>query len=389
MDSKFNVVYTGLREDVSAEEFTNKFCAKFGLSETKAKQIVASTSDVVIKKDLDESKAEKYAKAFADCGMLIRVDDLSQADNGLSLEPIVAKPEPKPEIIKTPEPDLNPEGLTFSTCPKCGSDQIEGVECQACGIFITKYLETQKKKADEELDNPYATPEASLDKDFISKEGQGSLEGALNGDYELSLREIFREAWDRVGGVKGQFWLSLLFYIVAAIVLGAVIAGVSALIDPMVGSILSSFITFFLYPILAGITLLGIHCAVGAPIKASSVLGHYKKIMPLALLGFGTGLLTMLGFILLVIPGIYLMIAYMHAMSLMIDRNMGVWEAMETSRKAIGKHWFQVFGIYFVLWLVMILASIPMMIGLIWAIPMTFIVHGIVYKKIFGVESVA
>jgi hypothetical protein len=30
-----------------------------------------------------------------------------------------------------------------------------------------------------------------------------------------------------------------------------------------------------------------------------------------------------------------------------------------------------------------------MMIGFIWVIPMTFIIHGIVYKKIFGVESVA
>ena len=59
MDSKFNVVYTGqLQEGVTAEEFVAKFCGKFGVSEQKAGQIVSSTSEVTIKKDLDEAKAK-------------------------------------------------------------------------------------------------------------------------------------------------------------------------------------------------------------------------------------------------------------------------------------------------------------------------------------------
>lgn len=57
-------------------------------------------------------------------------------------------------------------------------------------------------------------------------------------------------------------------------------------------------------------------------------------------------LLTMLGYVLLIIPGIYLSVAYLMSYSLMIDRNIGVWQALEASRKAITRHWFKILFLY-------------------------------------------
>jgi len=88
------------------------------------------------------------------------------------------------------------------------------------------------------------------------------------------------------------------------------------------------------------------------------------------------------------LPGIYLAVAYMMAVALMIDRDMGVWEAMETSRKAITRHWFKVFFLYLFLGLLMFVAMIPALIGLIWVLPLASIMHGVMYKYMFGVESV-
>lgn len=136
LSNKFNVVYTGLQEGISAEQFIDKFCSKFGISEQKAQKIVNSNSDVVVKKDQDKKKAAQYRAAFESCGMIIRLDELAaavpEAGNGLSLEPIssvAADSANSADVLR---------------CPKCGSDQLKDDQCQACGIYISKYLEAKK-----------------------------------------------------------------------------------------------------------------------------------------------------------------------------------------------------------------------------------------------------
>ena len=76
------------------------------------------------------------------------------------------------------------------------------------------------------------------------------------------------------------------------------------------------------------------------------------------------------------------------AIALMVDKDMGVWEAMEASRKAVTKHWFKIFFLYFLLGLLLMVATIPFLIGLIWVLPLAAILHGVLYKYMFGVDSV-
>ncbi|MCU7800416.1 MAG: hypothetical protein KZQ70_09775 [gamma proteobacterium symbiont of Lucinoma myriamae] len=56
--------------------------------------------------------------------------------------------------------------------------------------------------------------------------------------------------------------------------------------------------------------LMGIHRSVDADISASSVLSHYGRVIPITLLTVLMMLLIVLGVALLVIPRIYLAIAY-------------------------------------------------------------------------------
>jgi uncharacterized membrane protein len=95
----------------------------------------------------------------------------------------------------------------------------------------------------------------------------------------------------------------------------------------------------------------------------------------------------MLGFALLIIPGIYLSIGYMMTYPLIMDKDLSPWEAMEASRKAIHHHWFQIFGLFFVMGLIFIASALPLGIGLFWSIPMGVIMTGIIYRTIFGTEK--
>jgi len=100
-------------------------------------------------------------------------------------------------------------------------------------------------------------------------------------------------------------------------------------------------------------------------------------------------LLIYLGMILLLIPGIYLAVAYMLAIPLIVERGLSPWQAMEASRKAITQHWFKVFGLFLLLGLIVSISAIPLGIGLIWTIPLFVMVMGVLYRTIFGVLPVA
>ena len=99
------------------------------------------------------------------------------------------------------------------------------------------------------------------------------------------------------------------------------------------------------------------------------------------------GLKFRIGFVLLIIPGIYLAVAYSMAIPLLVEKNMGIWEALETSRKTINKCWFRMFGLYVVVMVLIILALLPLGIGLIWAVPLVNVVMGVVYRNLFSVEQ--
>ena len=197
MASKYNVIYTGLKEGVTEAEFVRQFCQKFGVSEKKAHQIVTSGSEVTIKKDLDEDKAKKYLSVLNACGMVARMDAVAEEaqipqDNGLSMVPVEEETNAEETVAEeamsptgsqnilnatlgnTASENTGSANTATATCPKCGSDQINGDECLACGIYISKYRAHQESQAavnegqpesvsvQEEASNPYATPDAEL-----------------------------------------------------------------------------------------------------------------------------------------------------------------------------------------------------------------------------------
>ena len=98
-------------------------------------------------------------------------------------------------------------------------------------------------------------------------------------------------------------------------------------------------------------------------------------------------LLILAGFALFILPGIYLSIAYAFAPYLITEKDMGVWESLETSRKAITAFWWRYFGLMLVGLLMIIAGAIPLAIGLLWALPILAIATGEVFADTFGENS--
>ncbi len=249
------------------------------------------------------------------------------------------------------------------------------------------------------MSNVYQAPESNLIKDGEQEGGYGSIEKALSGDYEFSIGSVLSEAWDKVGGCKWQFFLSFFLYFVVAVLfmvgMSVIVGALGASMQPDEGSAVLMFLpilmqagfSLVLMPMITGIFIMGIRRSMGVPVAATSIFSYYSKMLPLFLTSILMMLMIMLGLFLLVLPGIYLMIAYYMAMPLVVEKGMGPWEALETSRKAVSKRWFSVAGLFIILGIIISISMLPMGIGMLWSSPLYMISYGILYRNMFGVEA--
>ncbi|MEQ9727707.1 hypothetical protein ABRP29_18895 [Pseudomonas sp. WHRI 8822A] len=245
--------------------------------------------------------------------------------------------------------------------------------------------------------NPYAVPTSQL-QDAPTGAQAPSVEQALSRGYDFTISGLLSEAWQLTKGTKGIIIGGfLIFYVailVTSFVVGAVLGIFSLFSDSLVLIIIGQLLTTIIasavsYPFFAGLNMIGIRRAAGQPFSFNEIFSHFGSIVPLLIAAVLMMVLIYLGMILLLIPGIYLAVAYMLAIPLIVERGLSPWQAMEASRKAITQHWFKVFGLFLLLGLIVSISAIPLGIGLIWTIPLFVMVMGVLYRTIFGVLPVA
>jgi len=242
----------------------------------------------------------------------------------------------------------------------------------------------------------YDAPKSNLVAEPEFVEGYGSIEKGMAGDYTFKFGEILSEAWDKTSGAKGTFLLAFLFYIIVMAIISVPMEYiklnlVKSAAEPsliIIVTIVGQFIAnLVLLPIFAGVFILGVRRSVNAPIEAVSIFKYYNKTISLFFTMLLMYVMILLGLILLIIPGIYLMVAYFMAMPLVVEKGLSPWQALEVSRKTITHRWFAIFFFSIVVSLIMAVSMLPLGIGLIWTAPLMMIAYGILYRNMFGVET--
>ena len=113
----------------------------------------------------------------------------------------------------------------------------------------------------------------------------------------------------------------------------------------------------------------------------------FQYFLPLLLLSLVAGLFIGIGTILLLIPGIYLAVAYMFASYLVVDRRLDFWPAMELSRHTVNPHWFGYFALMLLVVLLNLGGAIALVVGLLVTIPLSFCTVTAAYADLFGLRS--
>ena len=241
-------------------------------------------------------------------------------------------------------------------------------------------------------ENPYSPPISKIADVFVAGEAGGSLASGIRGEYDFKIADVIKESWRRTRGLKAAYWGGMILFILVVLGVLLLIMGIamSGFIPNfslgIVGEqVLTLLITAVIYPFMAGIAMMGVNRAVDHPVSATQVFGYFDVFLTIMVAGILVTFLTNIGFMLLIIPGIYLTIAYALTMPLITEKKLGAWRAMESSRKAITHQWFKIFGLFLLMGLILMLGAMTV-IGLFWVMPMLTAMLGVLYRIIFGVE---
>ncbi|MFQ5568810.1 MAG: hypothetical protein ACE5G0_03990 [Rhodothermales bacterium] len=188
------------------------------------------------------------------------------------------------------------------------------------------------------------------------------------GDYINKGVEIFKQ---NIGGFIGFILLVFLINLVLGFI-------------PIIGGLASIAISG---PLGVGIFIVSAKIMKEEPYEFGDFFKGFNFFLPLLLASLVVGILVVLGMILLIIPGIYLAIAYTFTNMLIVERRMEFWEAMETSRKIVTKSWFPIFGLILLLGLLNLLGMIALCIGILVTAPITSCAMAAAYDDIIGIES--
>jgi len=154
---------------------------------------------------------------------------------------------------------------------------------------------------------------------------------------KLDIISCYERSWNLL---KSDFWplfgaSVLVAALICLVMYVQTMVSYLPIITPMfAGSLVGGWYYFFLLRIR------------GVPSSLGDLFGGFTR-------GYGTllatGLLvstfTMIGLICLILPGIYLIVAYSFAYILATDKRLSFWDSMETSRKTITRQWWRVLGL--------------------------------------------
>jgi predicted Ser/Thr protein kinase len=209
----------------------------------------------------------------------------------------------------------------------------------------------------------------------------------LDRDYTLDIRSCVRRGWALV---RSDFWPFVgITALILALLTFASSLGVSTIREGSFGDhsveMTSAFAILVWGPLMGGLCLYFLKKIRSEKATVETAFcGFSHRFLHLFLAGFVTSLLTWLGFICLVLPGIYLLVAWMFTLPLVVDKQMEFWPAMELSRKMVTKHWWKLLGFALVMSLLFFGGVLLLVVGVFVMSPLILAALMYAYEDIFS-----
>jgi len=216
----------------------------------------------------------------------------------------------------------------------------------------------------------------------------GSIEQTLAGAAELDVMDTIREAWERIDGIKGTVVGGVLIIYGIVLVVSAVLGSIFGFDGQSVvaGTVSQIVVMSIVYPFMAGVFMLGLRRSVGLPVDFKEQFSFYGMMLPIVAVGLLQSVLTSLGLMLLIIPGLYLAVALSLAIPLKVEKDLGVTDCLATSLRLVNRKFVPVLLLGLAS-TALIVVGILSVIGWIWTIPWSAMIYAITYRQLAGYDA--
>jgi hypothetical protein len=188
---------------------------------------------------------------------------------------------------------------------------------------------------------------------------------------QVDIKASFARAWELY---KAHPFFFSLFMLLIISIQGMVVIYVQAY--------MIVYSTLLAPPFYAGFYLVANKISRGEEVIYPDFFGGFRFWIPTAVISLLTQVLIAIGLIALIIPGIYLAVGYLFAIQMGIFGGLDPWSAMEWSRKLITRNWWRFLGLLLVLVVLNALGLLLAGIGLLFTVPLTFLVLYVVFEEI-------
>lgn len=234
----------------------------------------------------------------------------------------------------------------------------------------------------------------------------GSIDSAVQGQYSIDIKSVLQEAWDltkqsRLSIVVGMLICTFLS-IVVALFSSQFLGGIeNAVTDMKAQYIINILVTLVISPFIAGVEMMGVFHAVGLKTTPRLVFSFLNKGAIIAICALLSSTLSSLGFNLLILPGVFLLVTLSLTVPLVVEKNIMPIQAIILNVKALRFQFFKLLAIYGILFMLLILSTVPLLIlfesglnviGVVFLIfsltyltPLFYNTKGILYREIFGI----
>lgn len=221
---------------------------------------------------------------------------------------------------------------------------------------------------------------------------QHHLDHGLQGKGRPQLGAMVREAWQlslrpnfRYAGLALVWYVSMYFG-VFELVPWLELRGI-ALQQAMDIAVLGLVVV--LAPVVAALELMGLKQALGQPVTGLELSQCMRLWGRLALLAVLISLVVSLGFVLLVLPAIYLYVSLSLANLIMIGARATPLQSMAWAIRAAYHHWWTLCAVLLVVAVAFVVAGLTFGVTLVWLAPFAFILRGILFRELFGLQAAA
>src|SRR6056297_1538135 len=202
------------------------------------------------------------------------------------------------------------------------------------------------------------------------------IERKIQNGYSFELEKYFSEGWKIFRKEPGPF---ILYGLVAGLILAAL-----SMLPEVLGEVASYLIT---PPLTAGLFIGARKLDHEGALEFNDFFKGFDHIVQLFLVTLITGVLIGIGFVLLILPGIWFAVAVSLTIPFIVFARLDFWESIKASVKLVNKKWFHFFALLILLGIFNIVGALFLVVGLLITFPVTYCILYAVYKDIVGFAS--